>query len=108
MHLPAISVVIPTLNRSELLQSTLSSLQSQTFGDWEAWVVDDGSTDDTADRVSQMIELDSRIHYIRRPEGKSGAPVCRNLGTEVAQGRYIIYLDSDDYLAATAFEKRFE
>ena len=108
MHLPAISIVIPTLNRSQLLQSTLSSLQSQTFSDWEAWVVDDGSTDDTYDRVSQMIELDSRIHYIRRPEGKSGAPVCRNLGTERSQGRYIIYLDSDDYLAVTALEKRFE
>ncbi|PSB20861.1 glycosyltransferase family 2 protein [Phormidesmis priestleyi ULC007] len=108
MDLPAISIVIPTLNRGEFLQSTLSSLQSQTFDDWEAWVVDDGSTDDTCDRVSQIIKLDPRIHYIRRTEGKAGAPVCRNLGTQLAKGKYIIYLDSDDYLAVTALEKRFE
>ena len=108
MYLPAISVIIPTLNRSGFLQSTLSSLQSQTFRDWEAWVVDDGSTDDTHDRVSQIIELDSRIHYVPRLEGKAGAPACRNLGTRLANGRYIIYLDSDDYLAVTALEKRFE
>ncbi|MCY7321526.1 MAG: glycosyltransferase [Phormidesmis sp. CAN_BIN36] len=108
MHLPAISIVIPTLNRSGLLQSTLSSLQGQTFSDWEAWVVDDGSTDDTYDRVSQIIELDSRIHYVFRLEGKVGAPACRNLGTRLSKGRYIIYLDSDDYLAVTALEKRFE
>ena len=108
MHLPAISVIIPTLNRSGLLQSTLSSLQGQTFSDWEAWVVDDGSTDDTCDRVSQIIELDPRIHYVHRSEEKAGAPVCRNLGTRLSEGKYIIYLDSDDYLAAAALEKRFE
>lgn len=108
MHLPAISIIIPTLNRSGFLQSTLSSLQGQTFKNWEAWVVDDGSTDDTYDRVLQITELDPRIHYVRRPEGKSGAPVCRNLGTQLAKGKYVIYLDSDDYLAVTALEKRFD
>ncbi len=108
MPSPAISVVIPTLNRSGFLQSTLSSLQGQTFSDWDAWVVDDGSTDDTSDLMSQISQRDPRIHYIRRTEGKSGAPVCRNLGTELSQGTYIIYLDSDDYLAATALEKRFD
>ncbi len=108
MHLPSISVIIPTLNRSEFLQATLSSLQSQTFTDWEAWVVDDGSTDDTSDLVLQVAKLDPRIHYICRLEGKSGAPVCRNFGTRLAKGKYIIYLDSDDYLAVTALEKRFD
>jgi len=107
MHLPSISIIIPTLNRSEFLQSALNSLQSQTFADWEAWVVDDGSTDDTSDRVLQIAKLDPRIHYIRRTGEKTGAPVCRNLGTRLSTGRYVIYLDSDDCFAVTALEQRF-
>ncbi|BCU11900.1 MULTISPECIES: glycosyltransferase family 2 protein [Microcystis] len=106
MNSPVISIVIPTLNRSDLLQQALNSLQKQTFKDWEALVIDDGSQDDTEAKIQQMGLKDQRIHYLKRKGQKSGAPVCRNQGMEVAQGDYIIYLDSDDCLAPRSLENR--
>jgi glycosyltransferase involved in cell wall biosynthesis len=107
MNPPVISVIIPTFNRSKLLQQTLDSLQKQTFKDWEALVVDDGSEDDTEERVLQMGKADPRIHYIKRNITPSGPSVCRNEGTNASKGNYIIYLDSDDCLAPGALENRF-
>jgi hypothetical protein len=104
---PEISIVIPTLNRANFLKSNLGSLQQQTFQKWETIVVDDCSVDDTAFQVEQFSEQDPRIRYVKRSSSQSGAPVCRNLGTQVARGKYIIYLDSDDYLASHALEQRY-
>jgi glycosyltransferase involved in cell wall biosynthesis len=107
MSYPAVSVIIPTLNRSKYLQEALNSIRKQTFQHWEAIVVDDGSSDDTADKVLRIIQQDSRIRYIKRSQQKSGAPACRNEGTAISQGKYIIYLDSDDCLGLQAIENRF-
>lgn len=108
MNLPAISIIIPTFNRSDLLQQTLKSLGDQTFLNWEALVVDDGSTDGTLTQIQQFSQADPRIRCVRRSRQKTGAPACRNEGTDLAQGNYIIYLDSDDCLAPTALMNRFQ
>jgi len=103
---PIVSIIIPTLNRYDLLQQTLDSVQRQTFKEWEALVIDDGSNDDTEEKVVKMSQDDLRIRYRKRSSQKSGACVCRNEGTEASSGEYIIYLDSDDCLSPVALKNR--
>ncbi|NJR49471.1 MAG: glycosyltransferase family 2 protein [Leptolyngbyaceae cyanobacterium CSU_1_3] len=105
---PLISIVIPTLDRAHLLRQALASLQHQTLQDWEALVVDDGSQDSTEQEIMQMSHLDPRIHYLKRSGEKAGANICRNLGTRHAQGKYVIYLDSDDCLSPESLAQRFQ
>ena len=90
---PRISVLIPTYNRADLLIQTLRSVVNQRYADFETLVVDDGSTDNTADVVAAI--GDSRIRYVR--QAHSGLPaVGRNTGMQLANGEYIAFLDSDD------------
>lgn len=91
--MPIVTVIIPTYNRADMLGDALDSLQRQSFGDWEAIVVDDGSTDAIADVMAHYAR-DTRIRYIyQQNKGLSGA---RNTGIRNAQGEYIALLDSDD------------
>lgn len=108
MKSPEISVIIPTLNRIELLQQALDSVRNQTFKEWEVLVVDDGSNKDTVEQLLKISQSEPRIRYVKRQRQATGASACRNEGTEIAQGKYIIYLDSDDCLAPTALENRWQ
>ena len=103
---PDVSIVIPTFNRGNLISQTLTSIVHQTLENWEVIVVDDGSTDNTASVMESWVKSDDRIHYVPRQTLPRGACACRNLGTTLAQGRYVIYLDSDDLLATTSLENR--
>ena len=87
-----VSIVIPTYNRGSKLRKTLESVLAQTHSDWEALVIDDGSTDDTPSLFTG--EQDSRIRYIRRPNG--GVAAARNTGLQASKGDFIAFLDSDD------------
>ena len=89
---PAFSVVVPAYNTSETIEAAVSSVLRQTVTDFELFVVDDGSTDDTADRVERL--GDDRITVISR--ARSGAGAARNAGIAAARGRYVAFLDSDD------------
>jgi glycosyltransferase involved in cell wall biosynthesis len=90
---PRISVVIPTYNRASLVLEAVLSVISQTFGDWELIVVDDGSTDDTIDRLEAIGE--PRLRVIRQSHLGNVARL-RNLGAAAARGEYLAFLDSDD------------
>lgn len=103
---PFVSVIIPTKNRTVLLKETIKSLLDQSFQRWEAIVVDDGSDDDTADWMTTLAKEDNRIKFFIRNKRHKGAQVCRNIGVEKSQGRYVIFLDSDDCLAPYALEQR--
>lgn len=88
------SVIITTYNRSEVLIKALKSLIDQSESDWEAIIVDDGSTDDTYSRVAKYLQTHSNITYIKQEnKGEEGA---KNTGIHAARGRYITFLDSDD------------
>ena len=90
---PAISVVIPTYNRSSLLERALESVEAQSFRDFEVVVVDDGSTDDTAAGLRHW-EARDRFRAVFEPH--RGAAAARNRGARIAQGEILTFLDSDD------------
>ena len=98
------SIIIPTYNRRELLLKTIKSVISQTFGDFEIIIVDDGSIDNTFELFKDKI--DPRIRY-ERLKKNSGVNVARNKGIELAKGDFLIFLDSDDELFPHALEKIF-
>lgn len=89
---PLFSVVIPTYNRAERLRDTLASVLEQRCGDFEAIVVDDGSSDHTEAVCAELD--DARIRYQR--QDNAGPAAARNRGARSARGRYLAYLDSDD------------
>ncbi|RZF58941.1 glycosyltransferase family 2 protein [Sphingobacterium corticibacterium] len=90
---PYFSVVIPLYNRENLIQNTIQSVLDQdTEKTFEVIVVDDGSKDESAKKVAEM--QDPRIRYIYQEN--AGANVARNHGVEVALGKYVAFLDSDD------------
>ncbi len=89
---PFFSVVIPTYNRSSAAKRAVESVLAQSFSDLEVIVVDDGSSDDTRDVVSNI--KDNRVRYIFQKNG--GAQKARNCGIDAAMGRYVAMLDSDD------------
>ncbi len=88
---PLVSVIIPTFNRSACLGRAIDSVLSQTFTDLELIVVDDGSTDDTADLLKAYAD---RLLYIYQQN--RGVSAARNTGIRSARGEYIALLDSDD------------
>jgi len=103
-----ISVIIPNYNREDLLQETLESLLQQTITNWEAIIVDDGSTDSSLAVAERYQSKDSRFKVVKRTEFPKGAGTCRNQGLSVASGNHIIFLDSDDKLASFCLEKRYQ
>ncbi|MDL0138591.1 glycosyltransferase family A protein [Halobacterium salinarum] len=108
--MPTVSVIIPTYNRADVLPSTIDSVLSQSYDDFECIVVDDASTDDTETVVSNYD--DERIRYLCHDNNR-GANAARNTGIQAATGTYISFLDSDDELlpenlaiTTAALEKR--
>jgi glycosyltransferase involved in cell wall biosynthesis len=98
---PLVSVVIPAYNRAALLGRAVNSVLEQSFQDFEILIVDDGSTDNTAE-VVQGFE-DPRIRYIRHAKN-AGEAAARNTGIHAARGQYVAFLDSDDYWLAGKLE----
>lgn len=94
MSPPFFSVVVPTYNRARLAAAAVLSLLGQTEGDWEAFVVDDGSTDGTPDVLARLPK-DPRVHVLAQKENR-GQHHCRNLAIAQARGRFVTFLDSDD------------
>ena len=102
-----ISIIVPSFNRADLIAETLNSVFSQTYQKWECIIVDDGSSDNTIDIINSFIQKDSRFSLIKRNRFPKGAPTCRNIGLDISNGEFIIYLDSDDILAPYCLEQRF-
>lgn len=100
---PTVSVVTPLFESSPYIEETLRSLQAQTFGDWEAILVDDGSTDDTAERVEPFL-ADARFSYVR--QANQGIAAARNRAIGAARGSWIALLDHDDHWAPAKLERQ--
>jgi glycosyltransferase involved in cell wall biosynthesis len=91
---PLFSIVVPSYNHGNYLQTALNSVLSQTFGNWELIVVDNQSTDNTMDYLSEL--KDPRIRMVQIQNSGSIA-MSRNRGVDLAQGEWIAFLDSDDW-----------
>jgi peptidoglycan/xylan/chitin deacetylase (PgdA/CDA1 family)/SAM-dependent methyltransferase len=100
---PAVSVIIPAYNAADTIAKTLRSLAAQGKVAWEAIVVDDGSTDGTAQIVLQRMRRDRRVRLIR--QRRSGVSAARNTGLAAARGEWLCFLDADDWLAPRAFAR---
>jgi len=99
-----ISVVIPAYNVEKYIDKCLTSLFSQTFRELEVIVVNDGSTDGTADIISKFT-ADPRLKYIEQKN--AGVTAARNNGINAASGDYLGFVDSDDYLELDMYEKLY-
>lgn len=102
---PTVSVVVPVYNRETPISKCLVSVQGQTWQDWEAIVVDDGSRDATGNVVEEFARGDSRITLVRLDTNR-GAQAARNAGIRASRGRWIAFLDSDDQFLPQSLEVR--
>ncbi len=103
---PLVSVIIPVYNRFELAKEAVSSVLGQTFRDIEVIIVDDGSIDMTS-LLPTYYNDDLRVKYIKIKH--SGMPgFVRNRGVDIAQGKYIAFLDSDDLWVSRKIEKQIK
>jgi glycosyltransferase involved in cell wall biosynthesis len=102
---PRVSIVIPSHNRASHLDVAIDSVRSQTLSDWELVVVDDGSTDRTAEVLNRLSASDPRIR-IETHGNRRGAQAARNTGIRRAIGGWIAFLDSDDAYLPDSLERR--
>ena len=101
-----ISIITPCCNAAKYLAQTIESVLAQTWQEWEMLIVDDCSTDGSADVIMEYANKDSRIKYFRTSHPSGSPAVPRNVGIENASGRYIAFLDSDDMWLPEKLEKQ--
>ena len=99
---PFFSIIIPVYNVAPYLRECLDSVLAQTFTDWEAICVDDGSTDSSGVILDEYAVRDSRFRVIH--QSNSGVSAARNAALDVAKGKWFLFLDGDDILRADGLE----
>ena len=92
--MPTVSIIIPTYKAETYIEQTLTSVLNQDFTDWEAWVIDDGSPDQSGVIAQAMAAKDNRIKYFRQKN--AGVSAARNQGFALSQAPYLAFLDADD------------
>lgn len=103
MSCELVSIIMPAYNAERYIRHSIESVLSQSFVDWRLYIVDDASTDDTANIVANY--HDNRIVYILLSDNR-GVANARNVGIQSAKGKYIAFLDSDDLWEANKLEKQ--
>lgn len=102
-----ISIVIPVVNRGDIIPRTLDSILGQSYPHWECLVVDDGSTDNTKVVVENYSSKDSRIQFFERPDNHlPGGNGARNYGLKMSHGEYVQFFDSDDLMLPHKLERQ--
>ena len=104
--MPAISIIIPIHNAQGYLQRFVMSLQTQTFGDFEALFIDDSSPDESAAILTGLSSTDPRIKLLRHPRNL-GAGAARNTGIRSATGETLCFADPDDLIPPSSLEVRY-
>ncbi len=97
-----ISVIVPIYNVEKYLDRCLGSIAGQTYTNFEAFLINDGSTDGSATIAKQYAKIDLRFHYIEQEN--QGLSISRNKGLALAKGEYVSFIDSDDYISNDYFE----
>jgi glycosyltransferase involved in cell wall biosynthesis len=105
MNPPTVSVIIPSYNAADLVVKAIKSVLTQDFAGIEVLVVDDGSTDGTAQLVGETFS-DPRVRLLQHPDGKNhGVCASRRLALTIASGEYVAFLDADDYYLPDKFTR---
>ena len=102
MQKPIVSIIIPCYNQEQYLDDCLQSVLGQAFQEWECIIVNDGSPDQTELTAKKWVDKDSRFVYLYKKNG--GLSSARNSGLQIAKGKYIQFLDSDDILDKNKLE----
>ena len=101
-----ISVIIPVYNVKDYIARAIESIQSQTMGDWELLLVDDGSSDGSGDICDSYAASDDRIKVLHQKNG--GAPAARNSAIPLAKGKYLYFMDGDDWCESCMLKEMYE
>lgn len=99
-----VSVVIPVFNGERYLDQAVESVLAQTHSDFELIIVDDGSSDDSANIAERRARRDARVRLLRQPNG--GVAAARNTGLEAARGEWVACLDHDDLMLPHRLERQ--
>ncbi len=99
-----VSVIIPVYNGEKTIRRCVDSVLHQTWNNFEIIIVNDGSTDETAEILQNEYSIDKRIKIIH--QSQSGSPVAKNVGMKNATGDFFQFLDCDDYISADKFENQ--
>lgn len=103
MKLPEVSIIVPIYNSEKYISRCIDSILAQTFTNFECILIDDGSTDSSLVLCEHYRQSDNRIIVIHQEN--FGVSVTRNKGLELARGKYICFVDSDDYIQKNMYEK---
>jgi glycosyltransferase involved in cell wall biosynthesis len=102
MNRPMVSIIIPVYNVQDYLEECIDSLLNQTYKNIEIITIDDGSTDSS---LKILMEYEKKINNLKViKQGNEGQSIARNNGIKIAEGKYIYFLDSDDYLSKYTIE----
>lgn len=101
-----VSVIVPVYNVENYIQKCLETLANQTLKDIEIILVDDGSTDDCANIIKEYIKEHTNMQYYHKENG--GLSDARNYGFKYANGKYVAFLDADDYVKENCYEKLYQ
>ena len=103
---PQVSIIVPVYNVENYIERCLNSLVNQTFKDIEIITINDGSTDKSLELINKYVKEDIRVSVIDL--GDEGVSYCRNLGIEKANGKYIMFVDSDDWIDSNMIEAMYK
>lgn len=104
--MPEISVIVPVYNCEKYIRKCIESILDQTFKDLELLLIDDGSVDESGKICDEFKLKDKRVKVIH--EKNSGVSIARNVGINIAKGKYIGFVDGDDYLAPDMYESLYK
>ena len=93
---PQISIIIPVYNSAATIERCVESIIQQDFKDFEVLLVDDGSSDNSLDEINRLSKIDSRLLAFGREH--AGVSATRNFALDNARGKYIVFVDCDDYV----------
>lgn len=103
-----VSIIIPSYNKGKYIRETLESILRQSVEDWEAVIVDDGSTDQSIEIIQEYVKKDKRFKLEEPAKKNNGGSYCRNYGHARSNGTYVIFLDADDVLGKDCVKDRLE
>lgn len=105
MENPLVSIIIPVYNADKYIDNCIKSVVDQTYSNLEIIIVDDGSTDQSQQKCFEWAQRDTRIYFIKKTNG--GAADARNVGLKHSSGEYVMFIDSDDFIATNMIESLY-